>query len=121
MPSAPPTPPQVQAELTPREMVTLYADKYGVDEELMLCLVSHENKRWNPKAQSDIIYSFSDAKRGIVKGEYEKSFGLAMIHLPDHPEVTLEQATDAEFSIEFMAKNIAKGRKTWWTTMRYCQ
>ena len=33
------------------------------------------------------------------KGERELSFGIAQIHLPSHPDVTMEQALDEEFSI----------------------
>jgi hypothetical protein len=32
-------------------------------------------------------------------GNRELSFGIAQIHLPSHPDVTMEQALDEEFSI----------------------
>lgn len=44
----------------------------------------------------------------------EQSFGLAQIHLPDHPNVTMEQAQDPKFSIDFMAKN-------WYKVRWYCR
>ncbi len=43
-------------------------------------------------------------------GTQEQSFGLAQIHLPDHPTVSKEQAIDPEFAINFMAKNWHKVR-----------
>lgn len=36
----------------------------------------------------------------------EKSFGLAQIHLPDHPSVSYEEAIDPAFAIDFLAKNV---------------
>ena len=45
----------------------------------------------------------------------EDSWGLAQIHLPDHPTVTQEQAVDKEFAVTFLAKNLSEGRGWWWT------
>jgi len=60
--------------------------------------------------QSHHKYAFTDVKKGIYKGEREKSFGIAQIHLPDHTTVTKEQALDPLYSITFMAENWNKVR-----------
>ena len=65
--------------------------------------------------QSDILYNFSDPKRNIVYGERERSFGLVQIHLPDHPSVTHEEATDPQFAVRFLASNLAQGRGSMWS------
>jgi hypothetical protein len=46
-------------------------------------------------------------------GNRELSFGIAQIHLPSHPDVTMEQALDEEFSINWTAKKWIKGFRTW--------
>ena len=101
--------------LTPREIVSVKSKEYGVSEGLMVDVISCENVSWDTTLQSKIKYNFNDPRRGIVFGEREKSYGLVQIHLPDHPYVSYEQATDPEFSIDFMAKNIAEGRLSWWS------
>jgi hypothetical protein len=44
----------------------------------------------------------------IKKGEREISYGIAQIHLGFHPQVSLEQALDPDYSIHFMADNLGK-------------
>ena len=97
------------------ELVTLYASKYGVSEGVMLRVMKCENRSRNPKKQSGHTYYFSDPRRNIVEGTQERSYGLVQIHLPDHPEVSYEQATDPEFSIAFLAKHLSLGHGWWWT------
>jgi len=48
-------------------------------------------------------------------GEREDSWGPVQIHLPDHPEVTREQAVDPHFSTEFLAVAIKNGQQGKWT------
>ena len=43
----------------------------------------------------------------------ELSFGLAQIHLPDHPNITQAQATNPFFAADFIAKNW-EAHKDWW-------
>lgn len=43
----------------------------------------------------------------------EKSFGLAQIHLPSHPNVTYEEAIDPKFAINYLAKHYAAGTDKW--------
>jgi len=102
------------AEPTIEELVRESALKYNVSfDELWYTIGCETQQTYNPYIQSNIRYAFTDTKRGIVKGERELSFGLAMIHLPDHPEITYEQATDKYFAIDFIAKNWSK-HSGWW-------
>lgn len=68
-----------------------------------------ENRELDPKLQSRIINK---------KGEREKSYGLVQIHLPSHPNVSYTQATDPEFSVKFLAKNLSEGKGGMWTCYR---
>lgn len=51
-------------------------------------------------------------------GAREDSWGIAQIHLPDHPQVTKAQALDIEFAATFMAKEFAAGHERNWTCWR---
>lgn len=48
----------------------------------------------------------------------EESYGLVQIHLPSHPSVSLEQATDIEFALDFLASNVKNGKQRMWTCGR---
>ena len=46
---------------------------------------------------------FYNIQSGIVRnGVQEPSFGLAQIHLPSHPNVTVEQAMNPYFAVDFI-------------------
>lgn len=100
------------------EMIETYAKQYRVNPKHIARVINCESSGIDVNEQSMIRYSFSDAKRGIKRGEQEKSFGIAQIHLPDHPDITLEQAQNHEFSIEYMAKEFSKGNQNMWTCYR---
>lgn len=51
-------------------------------------------------------------------GTREPSFGIAQIHLPDHPSVTKDEAMDENFSVRWMAKKFKDGKMGWWTCWR---
>ena len=89
-------------------LIEHYASAYGVDSEVMSKVIFCESG-FNPKIQSQIINS---------KGEQEQSYGLSQIHIPSHPDVTIEQATDPEFAIEFMARAMSNGDSWMWTCWR---
>lgn len=107
----------VETPKTPRELVTEISKKYNVSEALVAELITLESN-WNTKLQSFCIYKKDNPKLGIKAGEREKSYGLAQIHLPAHPHITYEQATDPEFAIEFIASEIAEGRGGQWSCYR---
>lgn len=102
-----------------KELVQTAAIKYDVPfNELWYTIGCETQDTFDPTIQSNVKYDFSDSRRGIVYGEREQSYGLAQIHLPDHPEVSYKQATDAKFSIEFIASNWKK-HSGWWYTWKY--
>lgn len=51
-------------------------------------------------------------------GDGGTSYGLVQIHLPAHPHVTKEQATDPEFAIDFILDAWEKGQQRMWTCAR---
>lgn len=82
------------------------AKEYGVNPEVMINVINCENTDWIPGLQSRII---------TKTGEREKSYGLAQIHLPSHPHITIKQASSPEFAIEFMAKEMSMGKASKWS------
>ena len=95
--------------------IHLYSDKYNVPFEKIYNTIDCETAHtFDTKIQSQVKYNFSASNRGIVKGTQERSYGLAQIHLPDHPKISYSQATDVDFAIEFMAKEYSKGHDIWY-------
>ncbi len=84
-----------------KQRIHYYAELYGVSE-ITLLNVTHCESNFNPNAI----------------GDGGRSFGLAQIHLPAHPQISKEEALDPEFAIEFMAKNIKTGNGNMWTCWR---
>jgi len=83
------------------------ATKYGVSYDKMYNTIKCESN-FDIDIQSNHILSYGR----------ENSWGLAQIHLPDHPSVTKEQAINPTFALDFMAKNFAAGRANMWTCYR---
>src|ERR1035437_421372 len=96
----PPKPPKTVSEL-----VLQYSKQYGVSSTTMWTVMKCENKELDPTLQSRII----------TNGKRELSFGLVQIHLPSHPNITKAQATDPDFSIDFLAKQIKAGHIGIWS------
>jgi hypothetical protein len=86
-----------------------YADLHKVSRETMVKVINCENRDWIPNLQSGIINK---------KGERERSFGLAQIHLPSWKNISYEQATNPDFSLNFMAEKLAEGKGNLWTCYR---
>ena len=101
---------------TVKETVAIYAQKHEIDPEKYYALISCENHDLDPNLQSNLKYKFSDPKRGIVKGAREESYGLLQIHKPDFPEITFEQMTSVDWSLDWGAKEIKEGRAWRWKT-----
>lgn len=111
--------PEIIKISTPEELVLKYAEEYKVSAPLVRELITLENAgKWDAKLQSKCRYKVDHPEWGVKAGEYEKSFGLAQIHLPSHPKITYEQATDADFSIKFIASEISQGRGWQWSCYR---
>ena len=94
-----------------KRLVDIYAKKYHVSAKSMMRTLENENNTFDFDRQSGLKYK--KGNRWKLSG-YEQSFGIAQIHLPDHPSVTIEEATDPEFAVEFMAMNFAKGKQRMW-------
>lgn len=93
--------------------------EYGVNaEQVYRTIASCENTAIEPDLQSGHRYGYDNPRWGTVAGERERSYGLAQIHLPSHPTVTKEQATDPDFAITFMVKEFSKGNQRAWTCWR---
>ena len=87
------------------------APKKDVDPDVVSHIIWCESGFWNK--QSQLPYSFSSPKRGIHKGEQEKSYGILMWHVPDH-DLTVEQALNPYFSIDRAIEYIGKGIFIWY-------
>lgn len=63
----------------------------------------------NPDQVAHTIYCesmFYNIQSGIVhEGVREPSYGLAQIHLPSHPKVSVEQALDPYFAVDWMMEH----------------
>lgn len=93
------------AEEYTRSLTIKYGEKYGVDPSVLFEVIRCETAgTFDPTIQSSCVFS---------NGVREESYGLAQIYLPVHPDISLEQATDPEFAVEFMAKNWAQ-HSSWW-------
>ena len=61
--------------------------------------------------------SFNPLAKNITSKE--SSYGLVQINLKAHKHITIEQATNPDFAIEFLAKNLAEKRgKMWYTCFK---
>lgn len=106
-----PIPPQ---PLTVQELVTKYSNEYGVSRAQMIDIMTCENHDFDTDLQSYITYKKGN-HWGLPAGSREQSYGLVMIHLPDHPEITYEQAIDPEFAVEYLAKKLSEGKGEMWS------
>lgn len=95
----------VEVVLESRSDIEAYArqksGEAGVNADLVLKTIQCESQ-YNPEAV----------------GDQGRSFGLAQIFLPAHPDVTKEQALDPKFAVDFMVNNFADGKGALWTCYR---
>ncbi len=89
------------------EKVYKYSALWGNNPQKVIKTINCENKEWDPKLQSRIINK---------KGVREDSWGLSQIYLPAHPDITKEQAQDADFAISYMAEHL--GRDVTWSCFK---
>ncbi len=73
----------------------------GISASKVKAVINCESA-WNPRAV----------------GDKNTSFGLSQIHLPAHPEVTIAQAEDPKFAVDFMFTEWARGNARAWTCAR---
>ena len=81
------------------------ADKYKINSERFIKTLECESG-FNESIQSNI------KKKGAPNGR-EDSWGVAQIHLPAHPSVSREGATDGEWALEWAARNFQKNPRIW--------
>lgn len=90
--------------LTIEACVNHYAYKYDVDEAMMFKIIKCES---------------SNYKWAHNKTEKEDSWGWVQINTAAH-DVSIAQATDLEFAVNFLADNLSKGNapQMWYTCYR---
>lgn len=87
------------------QIVEHFANQYSVSAEKMLATMKCESGM-NVKSKGDL------------RNGQPTSFGLSQIHLPAHPEVTIDMAFDPVFASEFMAKGFSENKATMWSCYR---
>ena len=110
--------PIIKVELSIDEMITKYAMEFGVSEKTMKDVMDCENVAHDPTLQSGLHYTKDHPEWGVKKGDRELSFGLVQIHLPSHPSVSYEEATNSDYSIRFLARGLSEGRGSQWSCFR---
>lgn len=99
------------------DMAVQVAINHNLDVQLFTSTIACESN-FNPTIQSNHRYNFNDPSRGIVKGEQERSYGIVQIHIPDH-DITIEQAQDPVFALNWMAEKWANGYPHLWSCYRH--
>lgn len=104
-----------------REKINQLTKEAGIEhkaEEVYTTIAKCENISLEPTLQSGHRYKSDNPKWGTKAGDQELSFGLVMIHLPSHPDVTKEQAQDPDFALRWMVDEFAQGHEWQWTCWR---
>lgn len=86
---------------TIKQTISRIAREYNVSEEVMNTVVECESQ-YNTNAV----------------GDHGNSKGLVQIHRKYHPDITESQAFDPEFSLSFLAKNLANNKGYLWSCYR---
>lgn len=97
--------------------VDIYSKEYHVNAKQMMVILKGEDSTFDPSKQSDLLYKKGN-RWGFKAGVREKSYGVAQIHLPDHPNITLGEAENVPFSIKFMAQEFSKGKISEWSSYK---
>jgi len=99
-------PPEVALSLTTREEMEAYIrQNYPVQATDMIRVIECESH-------------FDSTIGGDIRNGVPTSWGLSQIHLPAHPEVSKEEATDPEFAIRFMGEAFKNGKQGMWSCYR---
>lgn len=96
---------------TAKILIQKDAAKYGVSATKLYTTLQCESMGFTAFGQSLI------PKAGGPNGR-EDSWGLAQIHLPDHPAITRQEAMDPAWAIDWAAQEFALGNAHWWTCYR---
>lgn len=95
------------------DLINKYATKYNVATSTMTHIIDCESGA-STTIQSFYHYTKDHPEWGVKKGDRELSFGLVQIHLPAHKDITLDQALDPYFSVNFLAQQLADGQGHIW-------
>lgn len=82
-------------------------------------IIDEKAKQYN--VPPEVIHAVVKCESGYNKnaiGDFGMSRGLVQIHKTYHPTITDAMAFDPEFSIDFLAKNLSKGKGEMWTCYR---
>lgn len=91
-----------------KSLISHYSELQGVSESDMWRVIKCENPDLDPSLQSRVLSKSGPNGR-------EDSWGLSQIHLSAHKDITKAQATDAEWSIRWMAEQFKKGNQAIWS------
>jgi len=96
---------------TPELLQHLFAEaeRYGADPEKMRRTIDCESAGWHTDIQS--WHRRPDGSR-------ERSYGLAQIYLPAHPQVSENEAKNPYYAITFMAQHFGENNGAIWTCYR---
>jgi hypothetical protein len=88
------------------EIINTTTARYDISSSSVTKLISCETgDTFDTNIQSSVIQSYGR----------EQSYGLAQIHMPAHPSITIAQARNPYFAVEFISKNW-KNRESMWVT-----
>lgn len=108
---ADPTAPPVPVKIT--HSVVLHYDKQTIQQAVIDACAKYKN------CDRGVALAIVEAETGHYTkfiGDNGTSIGIAQIHMPAHPEVSLAQAENIYFSANFLALNLAEGHCSMWST-----
>ena len=88
---------QVKLEKTVEELIADASLRYGIDHAKFLATAQCE----------------SSLRSNVIGGDDGNSVGLFQIHLPSHPEVSMENALDPIWAVEWAAKKFKIDPTIW--------
>lgn len=101
---------ECQEKQTIEKQVLCYLERSMVDskgKEIIYNVLKGETHFRN--IQSEIL---------LPNGEREDSHGVCQIHLPSHPQVSIEQTYDIEFCIDFIVKKYNNDQLNLWSVYK---
>lgn len=107
------------ATSTPVELAVVRQVKRPEPSATQIALINAKADQFNVSAEvmTKVIACESGFNERAL-GDYGYSRGLVQIHSKYHPDVTDEQAYDAEFAVEFLAQKLSEGKGSLWTCYR---
>ena len=110
--------PKIQTPLQDKQVlkkiVYIKAYEYNVSPVLMQKIITCESQ-WRTDVQSKNRYTFTNEKVGIIMGERERSYGLVQINIHYNKRVSIKQAKDPVFAIDYLAKKLSQGKGREWS------